>query len=97
MEFVDILPMPTKKKALPEWKLCEIRKSMEYKRRGCLVIPTGKGSDFLTICPDKKPTFVEVKSGCGPLTKLQKETMNNVRKSGFGYKIERCACSRSDA
>jgi len=85
--------MPAKNKVLSEWKLCEITKSTEYKQRGCLVIPTGKGSDFLAICPDKSPTFVEVKSACGPLTTLQRETMNNVQKSGFKYKIERCDCS----
>jgi hypothetical protein len=29
-------------------------------------VPTGKGHDFLSICPNQKPTFVEVKQGCGP-------------------------------
>ena len=84
------------KKNIRDWKLCEIAKSTEYKQRGCLVIPTGKGSDFLAICPDKKPTFVEVKKGCGSLTTLQRKTRNNVRKNGWGYEIERCDCSRSN-
>lgn len=91
----DFRCMSRKKKTLPDWKLCEIARSIEYEQRKCLVIPTGKGSDFLAICPDEKPTFVEVKKGCGPLTKLQKRTMKKVRKSGLNYKIERCDCRRS--
>jgi len=84
--------MPQRKKPLSEWEICEIAKSTEYKQRGCLVVRTGKGSDFLAICPDKKPTFVEVKKGCGSLTKLQRKTRDNARKSGFEYKVERCDC-----
>ena len=57
-------------------------------------MPTGKGHDFLSICPNKKPTFVEVKKGCGSLTEFQKKTMNEVRKGGYEYKIERCSCSK---
>jgi hypothetical protein len=83
-----------KKKVLPEWKTCETTKKIDYERQGCLVIPTGKGHDFLTICPNQKPTFVEVKQGCGALSEFQKKTMNEVRKNGFEYKVERCSCSK---
>ena len=85
-----------RKKNIPDWKLCEIAKRLEYSQRDCLVVTTGKGSDFLAICPDKKPTLVEVKKGCQPLTKLQRKTMNEAPKSGLEYKIERCDCSRSE-
>jgi len=69
-------------------------KKIEHERKGCYVVPTGKGSDFVAICPNKKPIFVEVKQGCGSLTELQKKTMKEVIESGFEYKIERCSCSK---
>jgi hypothetical protein len=78
-----------------DWRLCEHIKMIEHERRGCAVIHTGKGSDFVAICPDRKPTFVEVKKGCGSLTEFQKKTMQEVRKSGLDYKVERCSCSRN--
>jgi len=83
-------------KKTPDWKLCENTKRQKYSQQGCLVIPTGKGSDFLAICPNKKPTLVEVKKGCQPLTKLQRKTMEEAPKKGLGYKIERCSCPRSE-
>ena len=83
--------MPRKE---PEWRICERTKMIEHERRGCLVVPTGKGSDFVSICPDKKPIFVEVKKGCGSLTEFQKKTMQEVRKNGFEYNVERCSCSK---
>jgi hypothetical protein len=45
----------------PKGRICETTKKIEYERKGCLVVPTGKGHDFLAVCPNKKPTFVEVK------------------------------------
>jgi hypothetical protein len=85
--------MPRKE---PEWRICERTKMIEHEREGCLVVPTGKGSDFIAICPNKKPLFVEVKQGCGSLTEYQKKTMLEVRKSGYEYKTERCSCSKKD-
>jgi hypothetical protein len=82
------------KEVLPEWRICEMTKKIEHERKGCYVVPTGKGSDFVAICPNKKPIFVEVKQGCGSLTELQKKTMKEVIESGFEYKIERCSCSK---
>jgi hypothetical protein len=76
------------------WRLCERTKMIEYERRGCAVIQTGRGSDFVAVCPDRKATFVEVKKGCGSLTEFQKKTMQEVRKKGFDYEVERCSCSR---
>ena len=84
--------MPKKE---PEWRICERTKMIEQEHQGCLVVPTGKGHDFLVVCPNKKPTFVEVKKGCGALTEFQRKTMNKVRESGYEYKIERCSCSRT--
>ena len=84
--------MPTKE---TDWRLCERTKKIEHQRKGCYVVQTGKGSDFVAICPNKKPIFVEVKQGCGSLTELQKKTMKEVRESGFEYKIERCSCSKN--
>jgi len=84
------------KKITRDWEICEIEKRLKYLRQGCSVVTTGKGSDFLAICPDKKLTFVEVKKGCQPLTKLQRKTMEDVRKSGSEYEIERCDCRRSN-
>jgi hypothetical protein len=86
--------MPKKEKKTPDWKLCETAKSTEYQSRGCVIAPTGKGSDFVAVCPDRKTTLVEVKKGCGSLTKLQKETRERALASGFNYKIERCGCSK---
>jgi len=74
--------------------ICEIAKIMEYQANGCLTARTGRGSDFVAICPSRKPTIVEVKKGCGPLTKLQRETRDNAADSGFDYKVERCGCSK---
>jgi len=88
--------MPKPEKKQPNWKLCEIAKSVEYEQQGCLIASTGRGSDFLAICPDRKPTLVEVKESCGPLTKLQRETRDNAPQKGFDYKVERCNCSKSD-
>ena len=36
------------KENYPDWKRCEITKRSQYSEQGCLVIPTGKGSDFLS-------------------------------------------------
>ena len=82
------------KEVLPEWRICEMTKKIEHERKGCYVVPTGKGSDFVAICPNKKPIFVEVKQGCGSLTELQKKTMKEVIESGFEFKIERSSCSK---
>jgi hypothetical protein len=76
------------------WKLCEIAKSAEYQEQGCLVVPTGRGSDFLAVCPNRKPMLVEVKKGCGSLTKFQRETRDSAAKNGFNYTVERCGCSK---
>lgn len=88
--------MSTENHSPLEWKACEIAKSLEYERKGCLVIPTGSGSDFFVACSDQKPTFVEVKNGCGGLTRLQRQTQKNARENGFDYKIERCNCNKSE-
>jgi hypothetical protein len=86
--------MPKKEKNPPDWKLCETEKSIEYERQGCVVAPTGRGSDFVAVCPDRKTTLVEVKKGCGSLTKHQKETRERALASGLDYKVERCGCSK---
>jgi hypothetical protein len=85
--------MPRKEE---QWRICELAKKIEHESEGCQVMPTGRGSDFVVACPNKKLTFVEVKQGCGSLTKLQRKTMQEVRKSGFEYKIERCSCSKKN-
>jgi len=82
------------KREVPDWRICENAKMIEHERKGCLVVPTGKGHDFLSICPNQKPTFVEVKKGCGSLTEFQKKTMKEVKENGYEYKIERCSCSK---
>jgi len=82
------------RKKVSDGRVCETTKKIEHERKGCLAVPTGKGSDFLSICPDKKPTYVEVKKGCGSLTPFQKKTRDEVRKSGYEYKIERCSCPK---
>ncbi len=74
------------------WKICEDTKKQQDKERDCAIIPTGIGSDYLRLCPGEKPTFVEVKDGCGPLTKTQSATKKLVEKLGLNYKIERCNC-----
>jgi len=76
-------------------ELCEKLMQEKYKSDGCVIIPTGKGSDFLTLCePDNRPTFVEVKDGCkSNLTKFQKEFREKVLKEKIAdYKVERCGC-----
>ena len=83
-------------KKTPDWKICENTKRQQYSQQGCLVIPTGKGSDFLAICLGKKPTLVEVKKGCQPLTKLQRKTMKEAPTRGLEYTIERCDCPKSE-
>jgi hypothetical protein len=84
--------MPKKEK----WRICETTKKIDYERKGCQVIPTGKGSDFAAICPSQPLTLVEVKQGCGPLTKFQKETRKKAIDSGLEFKIERCSCSKKN-
>ena len=86
--------MPKETKNMREGKLCETAKTIEYQARGCITAPTGRGSDFIAICPESKPTLVEVKKGCGSLSKLQRETRDNASANGYGYKVERCGCSR---
>ncbi len=66
------------------------------KDRGCKIIPTGIGSDFLEICPTSKPAFVEVKEGCGPLSSTQRATREIVKKLGFDYRVDRCSCDSED-
>jgi hypothetical protein len=80
--------MPERNKSPPDWKLCETAKSIEYQGQGCFVAPTGRGSDFVAVCPDRKPTLVEVKKGYGALSKLQRETRDLALTSGFDYKVE---------
>ena len=84
----------TNKKA-PAWEHCENEKRQQYSEKGCKVVPTGKGSDFLAICPDQKPLLVEVKDGCHGLTELQKKTMNQANSNGWEYRTERCGCPKS--
>ena len=76
----------------PNWKKCEDAWKAYDKSRDCKVIPTGIGSDYLRICPDETPTFVEVKDGCHDISKTQKSTRTLVKKLGFDYKVERCNC-----
>jgi hypothetical protein len=53
--------MPKAAKKTLEWKLCETAKAIEYQAQGCMIAPTGRGSDFVAVCPSDKPTLVEVK------------------------------------
>jgi hypothetical protein len=81
-------------KDMREGMLCETAKKIEYLASGCLTATTGRGSDFIAICPGKKPTLIEVKKGCGSLSRLQRETRNKAAANGFDYKVERCGCPR---
>ena len=76
----------------PSWEKCEIEKKEQDKNRGCGIIPTGIGSDYLRICPGEKPTLVEVKDGCGSLTRTQRATKKLAEKIGLNYSVERCHC-----
>jgi len=78
--------------AKPNWKKCEDSWKNYDLSRGCKVVPTGKGSDYLRICPGEKLTFVEVKDGCHSISKTQSSTRELVKKMGFDYKIARCDC-----
>jgi len=83
-------------KAQHDGRVCEISKEIEYQINGCMIEPTGRGSDFLAVCPNSKPTLVEVKKGCGSLSRLQMETRDKVLASGiYDYKIERCSCLKT--
>ncbi len=73
-------------------KKCELEIKNKYSSIGCKTIPTGKGSDFLALCPNKIPTFVEVKSCKSNLTPFQRKIRETIVKSGFNYTIERCGC-----
>jgi len=86
--------MPKVTKKTPDWKLCETAKTIEYQAQGCATAPTGRGSDFIAVCPSRKPTLVEVKKGCGSLSKLQQETREKALANDFDYKVERCGCSK---
>jgi len=86
--------MPKETKQQRDGRLCESAKRIEYQSRGCLTETTGRGSDFVAICPDRKPTLVEVKKGCGSLSKLQQKTRDNASANGFNYNVERCGCSK---
>lgn len=61
--------------------------------RGCKIVRTGIGSDYLRICPDEKPTLVEVKDGCHSISKTQQFTKQIAQKVGFDYEVKRCNCS----
>lgn len=77
----------------PAWKQCEIDYKKAYEAKGCVVIPTGIGSDFLAACPREKPALIEVKQGGGKLTKVQRVTKAIVEKTGVvDYRVERCGC-----
>jgi len=74
----------------PSWKKCEDMWKEIDRNRGCKIIPTGIGSDYLRICKNEKPTFVEVKDGLHDISPTQKTTRDLVTKLGFGYKVNRC-------
>lgn len=77
----------------PAWKQCEVDYKKAYKAKGCLVIPTGVGSDFFAACPREKPALIEVKQCGGKLTKVQRATKAVVQKTGLvDYRVERCGC-----
>ena len=78
--------------AKPDWKKCEDTWKKIDHDRGCKIIPTGIGSDYLRVCPDEKPTFVEVKDGCHDISPTQKATRSDAKKLGFGYQVNRCNC-----
>jgi hypothetical protein len=71
-----------------------LRLLSEYQEQGCVVAPTGRGSDFVAACPNRRLALVEVKQGCGSLSKLQNETRDRALASGFDYKVERCNCPK---
>jgi hypothetical protein len=79
-------------KGRPVGKVCEELKMNEYTMKGCRVLPTGRGSDFLAICPTEKPKLVEVKFCRGGLTPFQRKTRDIAEKSGIPYVVERCGC-----
>ena len=77
---------------MPSWKNCENSKKLESKQRGCRTIDTGIGSDFLEMCPDSRPTFVEVKEHCGSISSTQRATKAFAKRIGLGYRVDRCSC-----
>jgi len=79
-------------KKQPSWKQCENSKKHQDKERGCTIIPTGIGSDYARFCSGEKPTLVEVKEGCGNLSKTQSATKKIVERMGWNYQTERCNC-----
>ncbi len=87
---------------MKDWQKCERQRMQTDKARGCKIVKTGLGSDYLRLCKGEKPTFVEVKSGSGRKTTLQKATERFAGTIGFGYVEERCApkpksyCLRSE-
>lgn len=63
-----------------------------YKKRGCEIIPTHYGSDFIALhkIPGTNHQFkeyVEVKTGQSKQTKKQKQTMRDVIKNGHNYTV----------
>ena len=69
---------------------CERTKIRQSERRGCKTIRTGKGSDFLELCPGKVPTLVEVKSRKSSLTRTQRKMKTWAANNGLGFRVDRC-------
>jgi hypothetical protein len=55
--FKKLSNMSRAAKKTPDWKLCEIANTIEYQAKGCITAPSGRSSDFVAVCPNRKPTF----------------------------------------
>jgi len=73
-------------------KLCERRMVNDAKSNGYDVVKIPFGADFIEMRPRQKPRFVEVKYGCGPISKTQEKTKKFVESLGMKYDVRRCAC-----
>ena len=63
-----------------------------YKQRGCKIIPTRRGSDFIAIyklngSKQVYKEYVEVKTGSSKQTKKQRQTMHDVIQNGHNYTV----------
>lgn len=65
---------------------------IDYAMNGFIIIPTGRGSDFIAKKPNesrKLQEYVEVKTGKSRPTKKQRMIMRMVQRSGHRYTIYR--------
>lgn len=73
-------------------RACERRMIHDSKKAGNKVTKLFFGGDFIEGRKSKKSVVVEVKYGCGPLSKTQKAAKKIVEGLGHKYEVRRCAC-----